>query len=239
MIAGGLGSIALTTGGLLGASAGFSWAAIAPSAQLFGRTLRHTNDCKSLALTFDDGPNPSVTPALLHLLDRYNIRATFFVIGKRAQDLPALTKEMAERGHAIENHTYTHAALTFLSPARIEDELRRCDDAIENATGKKPRWMRPPFGFRGPQLGGAVARWGGAGVVMWSIWARDWKAQPAEPVIRRLRGVAGGDIVLLHDGDHRVLQGDRRHTVDALEYWIPRWQDDGFRFVTLDEIGST
>lgn len=75
--------------------------------------------------------------------------------------------------------------------------------------------------------------------MMWSVWAQDWKAQPADPVIRRLRRVRGGDIVLLHDGDHRALAGGRRHTVEALEYWIPRWQDNGLRFVTLEEIGAT
>ncbi len=79
-------------------------------------------------------------------------------------------------------------------------------------------------------------RRGGTGVVMWSAWARDWKPQPPEPVIERLRGVRGGDIVLLHDGDHRVMNSDRRHTVAALEYWLPRWKDSGFRFVTLDDM---
>jgi peptidoglycan/xylan/chitin deacetylase (PgdA/CDA1 family) len=73
---------------------------------------------------------------------------------------------------------------------------------------------------------------------MWSASAQDWRPQPAASVIRRLRRATGGDIVLLHDGDHRVPNGDRRHTVDALEYWLPRWQDAGFRLMTLDEIGA-
>jgi len=71
---------------------------------------------------------------------------------------------------------------------------------------------------------------------MWSAWARDWKPQPAEPVIERLRRARGGDIVLLHDGDHRVINSDRRHTVAALEYWLPRWKESAIRFVTLDEM---
>ncbi len=99
--------------------------------------------------------------------------------------------------------------------------------------------MRPPFGFRGPQLDRVIRRRGDLGVVMWSVWARDWKAQPPEPVIKRLRRVRGGDIVLLHDGDHRVLEGDRRHTVAALEYWLPRWKDAGIRFVSLDELDNS
>ena len=96
--------------------------------------------------------------------------------------------------------------------------------------------MRPPYGFRGPQLAAVVRKRGGAGVVMWSAMARDWKPQAAETVIERLRRVRGGDIVLLHDGDPHVADADRRHTALALEYWIPRWKDAGMRFVTLDEL---
>lgn len=76
---------------------------------------------------------------------------------------------------------------------------------------------------------------GGAGVVMWSKWAWDWKPQESSAVIRRLARVTGGDILLLHDGDHRVLNGDRQHTVDALKHWLPKWKEAGLRFVTLDE----
>ncbi|HXQ25203.1 MAG TPA: polysaccharide deacetylase family protein [Candidatus Acidoferrales bacterium] len=213
-----------------------SWATVAPSSQLFGPTIRRTGDKSAVALTFDDGPNPAVTPALLDLLERQSINATFFLIGRHVRAFPALANEIGARGHVIGNHTETHPRLAFLPPARIADQLNRCDEAIEATTGKKPRWMRPPFGFRGPQLGGVVRKHGSAGVVMWSVWARDWKPQPPEPVIQRLRRVGGGDIVLLHDGDHRVLGGDRRHTVAALEHWLPRWKDAGIRFVTLDEI---
>jgi len=224
------------TGGTCAVGGTLSWAAVAPSSQLFGRTIRRTCDPSTIALTFDDGPNPSVTPALLDLLGRHNAKATFFLIGRHVRAFPALANDIASRGHVIGNHTETHPKLAFMPPGKIADELSLCDDAIEAATNTKPRWMRPPFGFRGPQLGGVVRRHGSAGVVMWSVWARDWKPQPAEPVIRRLRRVRGGDIVLLHDGDHRVLEGDRRHSVAALEHWLPRWQGAGLRFVTLDEI---
>ena len=221
---------ACAAGGIL------SWAAVAPSAQLFGRTICTTEDSGALALTFDDGPNPSVTPMLLDLLDRHKMRASFFLIGRHVRAFPELAKEVAARGHAIGNHTDTHPKLTFLSPGRISEELSRCDEAIEIATGQRTHWIRPPFGFRGPQLAPILRRRGDADMVMWSIWARDWRPQPAEPVINRLRRARGGDIVLLHDGDHRVLQGDRRHTVAALAHWLPRWKDAGLRFVTLGEL---
>jgi peptidoglycan-N-acetylglucosamine deacetylase len=223
------------TGGIL------SWAAVAPSSQMFGSTVRHTGDASTIALTFDDGPNPSVTPTLLRLLDRHNAKATFFLIGRWVTAAPALAKEIVSRGHAIGNHTYNHPALPFFSRRAISSELELCDAAIGSATGEKPRWIRPPFGFRSPLLDGVVQRRGEtreARVVMWSAIARDWKPQPCERVIERLRQVRGGDIVLLHDGDHRRPDGQRHHTVAALEYWLPRWRDAGLCAATLDKLYS-
>jgi peptidoglycan/xylan/chitin deacetylase (PgdA/CDA1 family) len=223
-------------GGALAASATYAWGSVAPVSQLFGPTIRRTGDASTIALTFDDGPNPAITPALLDLLDRHRVKATFFLIGAWVCEVPSLANDVASRGHAVGNHTHTHPSLAMRSPQRITDELNRCDDAIESATAQKPRWMRPPFGYRSPMLNGIVRKRGGAGVVMWSACARDWKPQPAEPVIDRLRRARGGDIVLLHDGDHRMMNSDRRHTVAALQYWLPRWKDAGIRFVTLDEM---
>ncbi len=228
--------LSLALGGASAASGIFAWGAVSPSAQLFGPTIRSTGHASTLALTFDDGPNPAATPQLLNLLDRHNARATFFLVGKHVRSFGSLAKEIADRGHSVGNHTETHPNLTFLSRRRIEDELSRCDLAIESATGKAGRWMRPPYGFRGPQLDRVIRRRGGAGVVMWSVAARDWQPQPAERVVERLRRVHGGDIVLLHDADYKVPQADRRHTIAALEYWLPRWKDAGLRFVNLDEF---
>ena len=142
----------LATGAACAAAGIFSWAAVAPSSQIFGPTIRRTGDASTMALTFDDGPNPAVTPDLLGLLDRHQARATFFVMGRSMRAFPALAKEIADRGHTIGNHTDTHAALTFLSARRIVGELDKCDDAIAAATGRRSRWMRPPFGFRGPAI---------------------------------------------------------------------------------------
>jgi peptidoglycan-N-acetylglucosamine deacetylase len=224
--------------GTVAATGAFSWGAFAPASQIFGRTIRHTPDASSLALTFDDGPNPRVTPGLLDLLERHKVRATFFLMGGRVGETPGLAREIAARGHVIGNHTHTHPRLTFCSPSKTREELNRCDEAIEAVTGKRPRWMRPPFGSRSPLLDRIVRKRGGAGVVMWSKWARDWKPQAAPGVVRRLAKVRGGDVLLLHDGDHRVPQGDRRHTVDALAHWLPRWKDAGLSFLTLDDLGE-
>ncbi len=218
-----------------GVAAGtFAWGAFAPWSQLFGRTIRHTSDPGAMALTFDDGPNPAITPKLLRLLAHYDIHATFFLIGRRVRAFPELAAEIAGHGHAIGNHTETHPHLTFHSRHRLVQEIDSCREAIFRAARVEPRWMRPPFGFRAPQLDKVLRRLGYAGVAMWSVWARDWNSQPPEPVIRRLRHAGGGDIVLLHDGDYRVREGDRRHTVAALEFWLPRWKDAGVRFVMMD-----
>jgi len=227
----------LGAAGLCAAGGVFSWAAVAPSAQLFGPTLRHTGDSSAVALTFDDGPNPAATPALLNLLERHGASATFFQIGEHVRAFPALANEVSRRGHSIGNHTDTHPGLTFLSSHRIVEELDWCALAFASATGHRTRWMRPPYGFRGPQLASAVRNQSAdMRVVMWSVSGRDWKLQPPARIIKRLRRVTGGDIVLLHDGDHRMMTADRAHTVAALEYWLPRWKDAGIRLVGLDDL---
>jgi len=212
-----------------------AWGAFVPSSQLFGPTWRKTRDSKSIALTFDDGPNPAATIELLKLLDQHGARATFFMIGQRVREFPKIAAEVVARGHAVANHTDTHPNLAFQTARRVAGQLSRCREAILNATGRDVKWMRPPFGARGPSLDRTAIAHGIKGVVMWSKWARDWKAQPAENVIERLRHASGGDIVLLHDGDHRVAEGNRLHTLRAVEYWLPRWKDAGLRFVTVDD----
>ena len=235
-----MGSVAIAGGLVLGGAAVAAWGAVYPGAQVFGRTLRITGDGSTLALTFDDGPNPAVTPGLLDLLERHGARATFFVMGSHVRAFPGLAREIAARGHAIGNHTETHPSLIFLPARKLHDELSRCDEAIRSAAaGYRARWMRPPFGFRGPALSGVVRGLGYSGVAMWSKLAWDWRPQAAEPVIRRLQRAGGGDIVLLHDGDHRLPEGERQHTVAALAYWLPRWRDAGLKFVTVDEIDPT
>jgi peptidoglycan/xylan/chitin deacetylase (PgdA/CDA1 family) len=226
--------------GALGVAGIAAWGAVAPSSELYGPTVRHTASAKKIALTFDDGPNPAVTPRLLDLLDRYSVPATFFLIGKFVRECPGLVREISARGHLLGNHTDTHANLVFQSRAGIRGELARCQDAIAAATDiAPPSWMRPPYGYRSPLLGGEVRAAGMGGVVMWSKICWDWKPQPPERLIERLASVARpgrpkGDIVVLHDGDHRALGGDRHHVLAALEHWLPRWRDAGNEFVTIE-----
>lgn len=222
-----------------------AWGAVASSSEMFGPTLRHTASPKKMALTFDDGPNPAVTPQLLELFDRHSVCATFFLIGKFVRACPEIVREISTRGHLLGNHTETHAGLFFQSREGIRDELARCQYAITAAThAEPPRWMRPPYGYRSPLLDAEVRRAGMRGVVMWSRKCGDWKPQAPDRLIGRLARAGSperpyGDVILLHDGDHRALGGDRQHVVAALEHWLPRWRDAGIEFVTIESSEVT
>jgi peptidoglycan/xylan/chitin deacetylase (PgdA/CDA1 family) len=225
-------------GGACAAGAVYAWGSMVASSQILGRTWRHTGDAQSLALTFDDGPNPTVTPALLDLLERHGAKGTFFVVGNHVRAFPKLTAEILQRGHTLGNHTESHPRLNVCSPARTREELDRCAAAIGEAANVKTKWMRPPFGYRNPWLDGIVREKFGSSVVMWTRMARDWAVSEPEPVIQRLRATGGGDIVVLHDGDYHVLEGRRGHIVAALEYWLPRWKDQGLEFPSMDEVAA-
>lgn len=225
-------------GGVCAAAGVYAYGAAAHASQVFGRTIRETGISDAVALTFDDGPNPAITPALLDLLEQYGAKATFFVIGSRVRAFPDLASEAVKRGHTMGNHTETHPRLTLCSPQRTREELGRCDEAIGEATGVSVRWMRPPYGYRSPWLDG-IARERGEEIVMWNVVARDWATQDTQNIIQRLRGTRGGDIVLLHDGNHRVFKGERRHVLRALEYWLPRWKDSGIRFLSMDQVQAS
>ena len=222
-----------------------------PNSQLFGTTVRHTANTRKLAITFDDGPNPAITPKLLDLFELHNGHATFFLIGDFVRQCPALARETAQRGHSLGNHTDTHPNLFKCGPAEIRDQLQRCNDAIVEATSVNPKWFRPPYGLRNPWVIPAAHRLG-MQAVMWTLLAGDWKAPSPEWLIPRMSPIAKhveqhiakqaatatppcGDILCLHDGSHLHLNGDRHCTLAALQYWMPRWRDLGLEFVTIDE----
>lgn len=226
------------------AGAAIAFGAANPRSQMFGGTICHTALPNQLAITFDDGPNPVITPKLLDLLYRYDAKATFFLIGRFVRECPALTKEIADRGHLLANHTETHPNLFWLSPSAVSDEMQRCQGALQDATGNGAKYFRPPWGFRNPWVI-RTARELGMQTVMWTLLPGDWRARSAEWLTQRMqpiaqraqRGVAGsaGEVLCLHDGAHRALGGDRSYTIKALEYWLPRWRDLGLKFVTISE----
>lgn len=249
-------SLGIAIPSVLAATAGvISYGSAYPRAQLFGPAISHTNSPKKLAITFDDGPNPAITPKLLDLFDRYNARATFFLIGKFVRECPDLTKELLVRGHSLGNHTYTHPNLFRTSPSAIREELGLCNEAITEATGILPKWFRPPYGLRNPWVIPA-ANSAGQTAIMWTRIPGDWNAKSVDWLIPRMNSIAQhaesrvkgkpssqisgkGDILCLHDGNHAVQNGDRSCTLGALEYWLPRWRDVGLEFVTIDEAVRT
>lgn len=173
----------------------------------------------AVALTFDDGPDPDVTPWVLDELDRHGARATFFCVGARVRAHAALAAEIVRRGHAVENHSYAHSTSSgFWSARRWRADLLACQQAIADATGRAPRFFRPPFGVRAPMLEPALASLG-LHCVTWSARGFDAVARHPERVLARLLPhVHAGSIVVLHDG---VAVG-RRRADGVLAHVLPR-----------------
>src|SRR6266849_6352272 len=149
-------SLFIAVPGALTAMGAIAYGAVHPRSQIFGPAIWCTNSPRKLALTFDDGPNPAITPRFLDLLDRYNAKATFFLIGRFVRECPELVKETAARGHAVGNHTELHPKLLWLNPTKVQVELRLCHDAIRGAMGTPPKWFRPPYGLRNPSVAPAA-----------------------------------------------------------------------------------
>jgi peptidoglycan/xylan/chitin deacetylase (PgdA/CDA1 family) len=156
---------------------------------------------REIALTFDDGPDPATTLRVLDLLDARGARSTFFCIGRRVEAHPDLAAEIARRGHLVENHSHRHRnGFWFLPPAMLRDEIERAQEAIATATGRAPRLFRAPAGIRSPLLEPALAR-AGLDLAAWTRRGFDTVTGDAGRVLARLvRGLAPGDILLLHDG---------------------------------------
>ncbi|UKZ09302.1 polysaccharide deacetylase family protein [Streptomyces viridifaciens] len=178
-----------------------------------------------VALTIDDGPDPKYTPAVLDLLQQHGIRATFFLIGENAVEHPALVREIADRGHHIANHTWTHPDLRHMPESAVRDELERTSDLLHRTTGRLPTWFRAPGGDWSP-VSLKVAADLGLRNMGWSVDPRDW-SRPGTPAIidTILKEVRPGAIVLNHDGG-----GDRSQTVAALKTYLPTLIDSGYLF---------
>lgn len=211
-----------------------------PTSQLFGPTLcRGRRGSQSIALTYDDGPDRWTAP-MLELLDRLGVKATFFVIGAYAEQDPGTVRAIAEAGHAVGNHTWSHPKLGWQSTATVREELARADAALARAgvavaevDGAK--LMRPPYGHRRPGTIRAV-REAGYLPVMWSVTGFDWVDENrAEDIAENCAAASGGDIILLHDGSEN-RSGDRGRSVAASELIIERLAAEGYRFVTVPEL---
>jgi peptidoglycan/xylan/chitin deacetylase (PgdA/CDA1 family) len=202
---------------------------------LFGRPIRKlASGGRVVALTFDDGPNPDATPAILDALRARGVKATFFILGRHAERWPDLVKRVADEGHAIGNHGYFHRKLHFKSPAYVRDDLTRGTTMIERASGVKPALFRAPHGFRSPWVT-AIASSLGQRTVGWSLGVWDSDRPGVDAIARKtIDGTRPGSILLLHDGDGYDPRGDRMQTARAVPLIVDRLLEDGYQFELLD-----
>ena len=219
------------------AAAAAGYQSMAPTGQWYGRTIASgARGSKQIALTYDDGPNDPHTLKLLEVLARHGVRATFFMIGRYLQQRPDIARAVAQAGHVIGNHTFTHPLLIFKSAEQTRAEIIDCRRALEDAIGAHSNLFRPPFGGRRPATL-RIARELGLETVMWNVTGYDWNAPPAAVIERKVaRQMRGGDIILLHDGGHRSLGADRTQTVLATDNLIRRYKNEGYEFVTVQEM---
>ncbi|TDC24830.1 polysaccharide deacetylase family protein [Streptomyces sp. 8K308] len=153
-----------------------------------------------VGLTFDDGPNPATTPALLNALRAGGARATWFVWGQRAQQNPSLLRSTVEAGMWIGNHTWTHPHLTQIGQAAVHDEISRTQTFLRQATGQTPTLFRPPYGETNAQVRDTARQLGITGEVMWNVDSRDWAGASTAQIVQAASTLRNGDIILMHDG---------------------------------------
>jgi peptidoglycan-N-acetylglucosamine deacetylase len=192
---------------------------------------------KQIALTFDDAPDTNYTPKVLDILKRNNVKATFFVVGYRAEEHPDMVRRIVREGHVVGNHTYGHAQLKKLSQDKFIQEIDKTEKILSPLTGYAPRLVRPPYGA----VNDAELEWlKGEGylTVNWNVDPEDWKGTPGSEVLKRSISAAGpGSIILMHSatGQGGSLQG----TIDALPGLIEALRGKGYDLVTLSELLQT
>jgi peptidoglycan-N-acetylglucosamine deacetylase len=170
-----------------------------------------------VALTFDDGPHPEGTPAMLDLLARAGHKGVFFMIGEQVERRPELAREVVDHGHAVALHGYRHRLQLRLTQLQLEEDIARGLDAITAATGVQPLFHRPPYGIYSA-AGLAAARSAGLRPMLWSRWGKDWRkfTTPARIARRAARDIAPADVVLLHDADYYSARNSHQRTAKAL-----------------------
>lgn len=190
---------------------------------------RMPHDERVAYLTFDDGPTPAATERLLTLLDRYDAKASFFLIGREAARQEDLVRAIHAAGHTIGNHTYTHPDAWRLSPDRLLRELERTSATLEDLVGSTVRWMRPPYGH----LTTLMRRWAlvrRQRIAMWDVMPADWLLPTGVSHLQRriLRSIRPGSLIVLHDNPKSQAATPR-----ALAALLPRLRDEGWQFRAL------
>jgi peptidoglycan/xylan/chitin deacetylase (PgdA/CDA1 family) len=185
--------------------------------------LRVSGRGRTMVLTFDDGPDPRYTPDILDTLAEYDVRAMFFVCGEMVVDNKELLARMAEEGHIVGNHTWSHPLLPRLKRRQIRSQMERTCDVIEEAYGERPLWFRAPYGAWNRavfQLGAEL----GMEPLAWTVDSLDWTTPGIRTIVGRVEnGAAPGVVVLSHDAG-----GDRTQSVRALRAYLPHLLDSGY-----------
>ena len=215
---------------LLGVLAALVWASADIGSGVYLKALcRAESADKVVALTFDDGPDADSTPRVLDLLKRYDVRATFFVVGEQARQNPELIHRMVAEGHTVAGHSYYHLPQSTLwSSQRYTEELFRCNDVVAHLTGFWMRLYRPPFGVTNPPIARAVKNLGLI-PVGWSVRSLDTVTKNSDRVVDRvMRGLRGGDVILLHD---RLENSE-----ELLEKLLTALRTQHYTTATVDEL---
>jgi peptidoglycan/xylan/chitin deacetylase (PgdA/CDA1 family) len=183
-----------------------------------------------VALTFDDGPHPDGTPAVLETLAKRGDRATFFLVGEQVERYPALAREISAAGHKVAVHGYRHRNQMRLLPAELSDDLRRAVEIVGEVYGERPTLYRPPYGIF-TLAGLSLVRGASLEPLLWSKWGRDWRAKTTADEIARLacRNLGDRDVVLLHDADWYSSPGSHRRTAAALPRILDAIEERGLR----------
>ncbi len=191
---------------------------------------------KKVALSFDDGPNPEITPRVLETLRYYGVKSAFFVCGANALRYPHLVRQIDKEGHIVGNHTFSHSLFLTLSGLAFGETLRT-QEILTDILGKDIRFFRPPHGLASPFF---LKRLKGLGfkIIPFDVVAYDWKrSTTAEKIIKRVKkSVKSGSIIVLHDGDEIREKAERMEMVMALPGVIESLSDSGFEFVRPDEL---
>ena len=186
---------------------------------------------KRVALTFDDGPHPIYTHRILDILEKYDVKATFFVVGCNVENYPDAFPELADSKNEIGNHTYSHRNIGDMSEAQIRSEVKLTEEAIASRSNRHASVLRPPEGHFGSNLK-KVSDDEGYDIILWSIDTLDWAHTPADKIASEvLLSLGDGDIILMHD-----YTSGRAHTCEALELMIPKMLEMGYEFVTVSEL---
>jgi peptidoglycan/xylan/chitin deacetylase (PgdA/CDA1 family) len=229
----------------LGLAAAAAWSAPAlapifpPVCNAIGVPRQLPPGTLGVALTFDDGPHPEGTPALLDALGEANVRATFFLVGEQVERWPEIAERIVQEGHAVALHGHRHRLLLRIPPASLARDLERGASVLEHATGRRPTLYRPPYGIFSPAALALVRRraWH---TLLWSRWGHDWRGSisPERIAAEVTRELGHGDVLLLHDADHYSAAGSWRNTLEAMPRILEAMDRLGLPAVTPESAST-